>query len=110
MPDFEKYTDEFSKRNIKVIAASTDTLEHARETADRYKLTFRVAYGLSAKEISSRTGAFYDEKDGYLHATGYIIDPEGKVVNGVYSTMAIGRLVPKDCLSLIDYLMKKTNR
>lgn len=107
MPDFEKYMDEFNKRNIQVIAASTDALEHARETVDRYKLSFRVVYGLNAKEVSSRTGAFYDEKDGYLHATGYIINPEGKVVNGVYSTMAIGRLVPKDSLSLIDYLIKK---
>ncbi|MGD0238093.1 MAG: peroxiredoxin, partial [Syntrophorhabdales bacterium] len=64
------------------------------------------AHGLNAKEISLKTGAFYEGKEGYLHATGFVINPEGTIVNAVYSTMAIGRLVAKDCLGLIRYLMK----
>lgn len=107
MLDFERSIDEFLKRNIQVIAASVDTLEHARETVEKYKLSIKIGYGLNAKEISSKSGAFYEEKEGYLHATGFIINPEGKIATGVYSTQAIGRLVPKDCLSLIDYLAKK---
>lgn len=70
-------------------------------------MSFKVGYGLDAREVSSKTGAFYEEKDGYLHATGYIVNPEGKVFNGVYSTMSIGRLVTDDCFNLMDYYMKK---
>jgi len=105
--DFKKNFSEFQKRNIQVIAASVDPLEKARETVSKHKLSFIVGYGLNAKEVSAKTGAFYHEKDGYLHATGYIVDPEAKIVNGVYSTMNVGRLVAKDCLGLIDYLRKK---
>jgi len=105
--DFEKSIEEFRKRNVQVIAASVDTIEHARETVQKYNISFRVGYGLNAKEVSSKIGAFYDEKDGYLHSTGFVINPEGKIVNGVYSTMAIGRLVAKDCIGLIDHFTKK---
>ncbi len=89
------------------MAASVDSREHAQKTADRYKLSFEIGYGLNAREISASTGTFYDKKDGFLHATGYIINPEGKIANGVYSTLSIGRLVPKDCFGFIDYYSKK---
>lgn len=107
MVDFEKNITELEKRNVQVIAASVDTIENARETKDRYKISFIVGYGLNAREISAKIGAFYENEKGYLHATGFIIDPQGKIANGVYSTLAIGRLVAKDCIALIDHFMKK---
>jgi alkyl hydroperoxide reductase subunit AhpC len=101
--DFQKSLKEFEKRNIQVIALSSDPWEKAIETVERYKIAFRVGYGLDAREVSALTGAFYDEKEGYVHATGFIIDPEGRVVNAVYSTRSIGRLVAKDCLDYIGH-------
>lgn len=89
------------------MAASVDSLEDAQKTVHRYKISYEIGYGLHAREISARIGAFYDEKDGFLHATGFIINPEGKIANGVYSTLSIGRLVPKDCFGFIDYYSKK---
>jgi peroxiredoxin len=94
---------DFQKRDIQVAAASSDPWEKAVETVDRYKITFRVGYGLDAEAVASLTGAFYDEREGYLHATGFIIGPEGKVVSAVYSTRSIGRLVAKDCLDYIGH-------
>jgi hypothetical protein len=92
--------------DIGLVAGSADSLEHARELVEQLKIPFPVAYGLNAKELSLKTGAFYDGNEGYLHATGFVLNPEGTIVNAVYSTMAIGRLVAKDCLGLIGYLMK----
>ena len=106
MLDFAKNFSDFQKRDIQVIAASVDPPEKARETASKHKISFVVGYGLDAREISAKTGAFYNDVENHLHATGYIIDPEEKIVNGVYSTMNVGRLVAKDCLGLIDYLRK----
>jgi alkyl hydroperoxide reductase subunit AhpC len=106
--DFEKSMEEFRMRDIRVIAASVDTVEYALETINRYKISFRVGYGLKAEEVSARTGAFYEKEKGYIHATGYIVNPEGTVVNGVYSTQSVGRFVARDCLALIDYLKGET--
>lgn len=93
--------DEFKRNNIEVIAASADKLEEATETVNRYKLTFRVGYGLNPEKVSEITGAFYNKEKGYIHATGFIIGPDGRIENAVYSSRSLGRLVAKDCLAFI---------
>lgn len=99
--------DEFRGKDIHVIATSVDKIEDARATVERYKISFTVGYGLNAKEVSAKIGAFFEGEKGYLHATGFIINPEGKVANGVYSTLAVGRFVAKDCIGIIDYFRQK---
>ncbi len=101
MLDFQKNIKDFERRNIQVIAASADTWDEALGTVERYKLTFRIGYGLNPREISALTGAFYNEKERYLHATGFIVGPDGKIEDAVYSSRSIGRLVAKDCLEFI---------
>ena len=40
----------------------------------------------------------------YLQSTGFVLDPAGKVVVSVYSSGAIGRLVPDDVAGLVRYV------
>ena len=40
----------------------------------------------------------------YLQSTGFVLDPAGQVVVSVYSSGAIGRLVPDDVAGLVRYL------
>jgi hypothetical protein len=40
----------------------------------------------------------------YLHSTGFVLDPAGDVVVSVYSSGAIGRLLPEDVIGLVRYL------
>lgn len=65
-----------------------------------------MAYGLNARDFAAKTGAFFDEGKGYIHATGFILRPDGKIENAVYSTGPIGRLTAADTLTLIDYRTK----
>jgi len=99
--DFQKNINDFEKREIQVIASSADTWAQALQAVERYKLTFRMGYGLNPREVSSQTGAFYNERENYLHATEFIIGSDGKIENAVYSSRSIGRLVAKDCLEFI---------
>ncbi len=92
---------DFTKKNILIIAASADPWEKALQTVERYRLTFQIGYGLNPSEISSLTGAFYNVRENYLHATGFIIGPDGKIENAVYSSRSIGRLIAQDCLDFI---------
>jgi peroxiredoxin len=105
--DFEKSIDEFKNSNVEIIAASTDSEEDARKTAEKYSLTFKVGYGLDAAEVSAQTGAFYDKEKGHMHATGFVLAPDGMIANAVYSTGAVGRLAAADCLALVKYLSEK---
>ena len=40
----------------------------------------------------------------YLQSTGFVLAPHGKVVVSVYSSGAIGRLVPEDVAGLVRYV------
>jgi hypothetical protein len=40
----------------------------------------------------------------FLQSTGFVLDPSGRVVVSVYSSGAIGRLVPEDVVGMIRYL------
>jgi hypothetical protein len=39
-----------------------------------------------------------------LQSTGFVLDPAARVVVSVYSSGAIGRLVPEDVIGMIRYL------
>jgi hypothetical protein len=43
----------------------------------------------------------------YLQSTAFVLDPDGNVVISVYSSGAIGRLVPEDIAGLVSYVKSK---
>lgn len=96
--------------DIHVIAASVDPLDKAAETVQALKLKFPVGYGLNAKEVSKQIGAYYEPKELYLHATGFLLKPDGEVLNAVYSSRSIGRLEPHDVTSLVEIIRSKENK
>ena len=61
-------------------------------------------YGLLAASVAALTGAFVNPGPVYLQSTDFVLDPAGKVVVSVYSSGAIGRLVPDDVAGLVRYL------
>ena len=84
------------------MAASTDPPDKAAETVKEHSLTFPVGYALPLKETAGRLGAFYEEKRGILHATGFVLKPDRTVVVAQYSSGPIGRLVWQDVLALVQ--------
>ena len=107
MADFQKNLGDFEKIGARVIAASVDTLDDAKKTVVDQGLSFPVGYGLDAVELAARYGAFYDAEKKFLHATGFLLAPDGSVSIAVYSTGPIGRLTPADSLRLIEYFQKQ---
>ena len=68
---------------MKVIALSADPLEEALKTQQRSSITFPLAYGVNGSEFAAQTGAFYDEQTGFLHATGFLVQPDGRLAGAV---------------------------
>lgn len=92
---------DFDQAGITIVAASVDSVEDARQTATTHGLSFPVAWGLDARSVAARTGAFFEPGKGFLHATGFVIDPGGRVAAALYSTGPVGRYAPADCLGLV---------
>ncbi|MBW6486927.1 MAG: peroxiredoxin family protein [Syntrophobacterales bacterium] len=102
--------NEFNEKGIRIIGAAVDNLEDAQKMVESRKLTFSLAYGMDAKDFAGMTGAFFDDRKGFLHATAFIIRPDGTIENAVYSTGPIGRLTATDTIKLIDYRKKTASQ
>jgi alkyl hydroperoxide reductase subunit AhpC len=103
LADFQGLDQEFKSEQIKVIAASVDPIDKAREMVNKIGITYSVGYGMIAEEISRITGAYYEKEKKYLHATGFLLRPEKTIVVTCYSTGPIGRLAAKDVLKLVRF-------
>jgi len=101
---FERAAETLAAAGVKVAALSVDDKETTAALVDKHKLTFPVGYGAVAPAIASLTGAFVNPDPVYLQSTGFVLDPAGKVIVSVYSSGAIGRLVPDDVVGLVRYL------
>jgi peroxiredoxin len=101
---FQRAGDTLAGAGISVAALSVDDEEATAALIAKLKLTFPVGYGADAHKVAELTGAFVNPDPVYLQSTGFVLDPEGKVVVSVYSSGVIGRLVPEDVAGLVRYL------
>ena len=101
---FERAGKTLADNGIRVAALSVDDQETTAALVEKHKLTFPVGYGADARAVAGLTGAFVNPDPVYLQSTGFVLDPAGNVVVSVYSSGAIGRLVPDDVIGLVRYL------
>jgi len=101
---FGRAHDKLTEAGIRVVALSVDDAETTGQLAAKLELGFPLGHSVNAREIAEHTGAFVNPDPVYLQSTGFVLDPAGKVVVSVYSSGAIGRLVPEDVLGLVRYL------
>jgi peroxiredoxin len=101
---FERAHDKLTDAGIRVVALSVDDAATTEQLAAKLELNFPLGHSVNAREAAERTGAFVNPDPVHLQSTGFVLDPAGKVVVSVYSSGAIGRLVPEDVLGLVRYL------
>lgn len=103
MAAFEAAKTRFDAADIRVVAVSTDDAEHAAKMVESHALTMPVGFGLDLHETARTLGAFYEERRGILHATGFVLRPTGEIAVASYSTGPIGRLEPDDVVRLVEF-------
>jgi peroxiredoxin len=101
---FQRAADSLAEIGARVVALSVDDEATTRELVARHGLTFPVGHSADARAIARGTGAFVNDDPLFVQSTGFVLDPAGRVVVSVYSSGAIGRLVPEDVIGLIRYL------
>jgi peroxiredoxin len=101
---FQRAAKSLAEVGAQVIALSVDDEATTTELVSKHGLTFPVGYGADAHAVAKVTGAFVNPEPVFLQSTGFILDPTGRVVVSVYSSGAIGRLVPEDVVGMIRYI------
>lgn len=103
LADFQALIQEFESEQITVIAASVDPNEKAREIVEKLEITYPIAYGLNAEEISGITGAYYNEEKKFLQPTNFLVRPDNTIEVACYSSGPIGRFLAKNILHLVRF-------
>jgi peroxiredoxin len=105
---FQTGLSRLAQEGIGVISFSADTREKASAMVAENRIEFAVGYGASVDAVAEALGVYYDPKpthtDPYLQSAGFVLGPGGKVLNAVYSSGAIGRLVWQDVLGFVQYV------
>ena len=102
MADYQAQIVEFKKENVDVIALSVDPLDKAKEMVEKSGAVFPIGYGLKVPEDADKVGAYWEERRGIVHATGFIIDSNKKVMQACFATGPIGRIAAEDALRSIQ--------
>jgi peroxiredoxin len=105
---FQRSLDRLTDIGALVAALSVDDEATTQDLIARHGLRFPVGHSADARAIAAGTGAFVNDDPVYLQSTGFVLDPGGHVVVSVYSSGAIGRLVPGDVIGLVGYLREHT--
>ena len=101
---FQRAADSLAEVDARVVALSVDDEATTRELVAKLGLTFPVGHSADARAVAEATGAFVNPDPMFLQSTGFVLDPTGRVVVSVYSSGAIGRLIPEDVIGMIRYI------
>jgi len=86
---------------IKVVAASVDPLDKAKEIADT--VLYPVGYEVT-RETADRLGAYWEDRRGIIQPSEFLIDGDGVIKACSYSDGAIGRIDPRDVIKTVTFL------
>jgi peroxiredoxin len=101
---FRRAADQLAELDIRAVALSVDDEATTRQTIAKHRLDFPVGHSADADAIAAASGAFVNDEPRYLQSTGFVLDREGRVIVSVYSSGAIGWLVPDEVIGLIKYV------
>ena len=90
--------------DIGIVALSVDDEATTKALIEKLHLSFTVGFGANAENIRAATGAYVAEGSAYLQSTGFVLDRCGRILTAVYSSGAIGRLVPDDVVGFVKYV------
>ncbi len=100
MVGFEKQRDELEAAGARVVAASVDPLDKAKEVGA--EVSFPVAYGVT-RDQADAIGAWWEERRGIVQPSEFIVGRDGKVVTSSYSSGPLGRIDAADVVKLINF-------
>jgi peroxiredoxin len=101
---FSRAAERLAATGVTIVALSVDDESTSKALIDKLRLSFPVGFGANTDHIAELTGAYVAEGSAYLQSTGFVLDQRGRILTAVYSSGAIGRLVPDDVAGFVKYV------
>lgn len=107
MVGFANLKDEFDKLGVKVVAASVDPIDKAKEVAD--EVNFPVGHGVT-RDQADALGSYWEERRQIVQPSEFIISPEGKIMALSYSDGPLGRIDAADVIKMVNFYEAQKNK
>ena len=104
---YQRASERLAAAGTKVVALSVDDEATSVGTIEKFKLSFPVGHSADADKVAAITGAYTNDSPRYLQSTGFVLAPDGKILNAVYSSGPLGTLVAQDVIGMVTYLKSK---
>ena len=104
MGGFSEQLEALEKLGAKVVAATAEPLEKAKEVAD--KISFPVAYGVTHAQ-ADELGSWWEDRRQLIQPSNFVLNGAGKVLSATYSSGPIGRLEAVDAIRFIEFQEKQ---
>jgi peroxiredoxin len=101
---FRDKRSELEALGAKIVAASVDPLDKAREVAD--EVGFPVGYGVT-RAMADALGAFWEERRQIVQPSEFVLDATGKVIASSYSDGPLGRIDAADVVRMLTRLAQQ---
>ena len=100
MVGFANEIEALESVGAKVVAASVDPADKAREVAD--EVSFPVAHGVT-REVADALGSWWEDRRGIIQPSEFIVGEDGKIIASSYSSGPIGRIDAADVVKIINF-------
>jgi peroxiredoxin len=97
---FNAVKGELDALGAKVVAASVDPIDKAREVAG--EVSFPIGYGVT-RDIANTLGAWWDDRRNIIQPAEFVIGTNNKIIVSSYSDGPLGRIEGADVVSLIRF-------
>ena len=100
MVGYEKAKPDLDALGAKVVAASVDPIDKAREVAA--EVSFPIGYGVT-RDIAEKLGSWWEERRQVIQPSEFIVGADNKIIVSSYSDGPLGRIEAADVVSLIRF-------
>lgn len=116
--DLNKRTEEFEKRGVSIIVASSDTQERAEQAKSDWQLDrLRIAYGLNLRKAREfglyiskgigKTSSGFEEPELFSEPGLFLVRPNGELFFGTVQTMPFARPSFAEILPALDFVLAR---
>jgi peroxiredoxin len=97
---FEAHKAELDALGAKVVAASVDPIDQAKEVAG--PLSFPIGYGVT-RDVADALGSWWEDRRSIIQPSEFVVGADGKVIVSSYSDGPLGRIEAADVVRLIKF-------
>jgi peroxiredoxin len=97
---FEFWKNQHAAAGVKVVAASVDPIDKAREIAAG--VSFPIGYGVT-RAMADQIGAWWEDRRQIVQPAEFVLGADGKIMHSSYSSGPLARTDPMEVIRLINF-------